>query len=65
VKKDLFKGNTETTNGHVLQCQQEAKNHQKQFLKTVEALGEYINKTLDYPQDIHDRVMQALLHPNH
>jgi len=36
-----FKGNTEEMNGHVCQCFNECED-KKQFLKTVEALGEYI-----------------------
>jgi hypothetical protein len=38
-------------NGHVFQCQKETQD-KSAYLKTVEALGEYISKTLDYPRDI-------------
>jgi len=43
-----FKGNTEEMNGHVFQCFNKCED-KKQFLKTVEALGEYIAKKLKYP----------------
>jgi len=45
-----FKGNTDDMNGHVFQCKKESQDKQE-YLKTVEALGEYISKTLDYPRD--------------
>jgi len=38
-------------NGHVFQCKKESQDKQE-YLKTVEALGEYISKTLDYPRDM-------------
>jgi len=46
-----FKGNTDDMNGHVFQCKKESQDKQE-YLKTVEALGEYISKTLDYPRDM-------------
>jgi len=46
-----FKGNTEEMNGHVFQCFNECED-KKQFLKTLEALGEYIAKKLKYPGDM-------------
>ena len=46
-----FKGNTLGMNGHVFQCHNEVANN-NQFLKTVEALGEYISKTLDYAKEL-------------
>ena len=50
-KTTVFKGNTDAMNGHVFQCQKETQD-KSAYLKTVEALGEYISKTLDYPRDI-------------
>jgi hypothetical protein len=47
----VFKGNTDDMKGHVFQCHAEQASRQ-QFLKTVGVLGEYIDKKLDYPQDI-------------
>jgi len=38
-------------NGHVFQCHNEAANA-SQFLKTIEALSEYINKNLNFPKDL-------------
>jgi len=38
-------------NGHVFQCRKESQN-QQEFLKTVEALSEYISKNLEYPRDM-------------
>ena len=38
-------------NGHVFQCFNECED-KKHFLKTVEALGEYIAKKLKYPGDM-------------
>ena len=38
-------------NGHVFQCQKESQD-QQEYLKTIEALGEYISKTLDYQRDM-------------
>jgi hypothetical protein len=46
-----FKGNTPDMIGHVFQCHSEAANT-SQFLKTVEALSEYINKNLSFPKDL-------------
>ena len=46
-----FKGNTEEMNGHVFQCFNEWED-KKHFLKTEEALGEYIAKKLKYPGDM-------------
>jgi len=46
-----FKGNTEEMNSHVFQCFNKCED-KKQFLKTVEALGEYIAKKLKYPGDM-------------
>ena len=43
-----FKGNTPDMNGHVFQCHNEAANT-SHFLKTIEALLEYINKNLNFP----------------
>ena len=38
-------------NGHVFQCHNEVASS-SQFQKTVEALEEYVNKTLDYAKDL-------------
>ena len=38
-------------NGHVFQCHNEAANA-SQFLKTIEALSEYINKNLNFLKDL-------------
>jgi len=46
--RPTFKGNTEEMNGHVFQCFNECED-KKHFLKTVEALGEYIAKKRKYP----------------
>jgi hypothetical protein len=46
-----FKGNTEEMNGHVFQCFNKCED-KKHFMKTVEALGEYIAKKLNYPGDV-------------
>jgi len=43
-----FKGNTEGMNGHVFQSHNENAS-KNQFLKTVEALSEYINKNQRKP----------------
>lgn len=51
VATPTFKGNTPDMNGHVFQCHNEAANA-SQFLKTIEALSEYINKNLNFPKDI-------------
>jgi hypothetical protein len=45
-----FKGNTDGLKGNVFQCHGENTDKQ-QFLKTIGALGEHINKTFTYPQD--------------
>ena len=46
-----FKGNTKEMSGHVFQCFNKCKD-KKQFLKTVEVVGEYIAKKLKYPGDM-------------
>jgi len=48
-----FKGNTDGMNGHVFQSHNENAS-KNQFLKTVEALSEYINKNLE-PKDMSTR----------
>ena len=49
--KQTFLGNTEGMNGNVFQCHGEKVDRQ-QFIKTVKALEEHINKTFEFPQDI-------------
>ena len=49
--KQSFLGNTEGMNGNVFQCHGEKVDRQ-QFIKTVKALEEHINKTFEFPQDI-------------
>jgi hypothetical protein len=51
IRAPAFKGNTEGINGHVFQCHGENTDKQ-QFMKTVGILGEYVNKTFTYPQDL-------------
>jgi len=48
---NLSKGKTLGIYGHVFQCHNEVASN-GQFLKTVEALEEYISKTLDYAKDL-------------
>jgi hypothetical protein len=47
----VFKGNTDGMKDNVFQCHGENTDKQ-QFLKTVGVLGELINKTFTYPQDV-------------
>ena len=42
-----FKGDMSEMNGHIFQTFQESQDHQ-QFVKTLEALGHYINKNMKY-----------------
>ncbi|KAL7574570.1 hypothetical protein ACA910_015920 [Epithemia clementina (nom. ined.)] len=46
-----FKGNTEGMNGHVFQCFNES-TEKKQFARTLEVLGEYAAKNMDYAGDL-------------
>jgi hypothetical protein len=47
-----FKGNTNGMNGNVFQCHGKSTDDKQQFLKTIGVLGEHINKTFTYPQDV-------------
>ncbi|KAL7572189.1 hypothetical protein ACA910_005537 [Epithemia clementina (nom. ined.)] len=46
-----FKGNTEGMNGKVFQCYNKSLD-KKQFARTLEALGEYTAKNMEYPGDL-------------
>jgi hypothetical protein len=46
-----FKGNTDGMKGNVFQCHGETTDKQ-QYTRTVGVLGEHINKTFTYPQDV-------------
>jgi hypothetical protein len=47
-----FKGSTDGMNGNVFQCHGKRSTDKQQFLKTIGVLGEHINKTFTYPQDV-------------
>jgi hypothetical protein len=49
--RGTFKGNTIDMNGQVFECYEE-RGDRTQFLKTLEALGEYAAKKLKYPEDL-------------
>ena len=51
MKNLAFKGNTPGMNGHVFQCFYEHQDS-SQYSNMIEALVQYIDKTLDYPEDI-------------
>jgi hypothetical protein len=48
--KTNFKGSTPDMSGNVFECYEE-RGDRTQFLKTLEALGEYAAKKLKYPKD--------------
>ena len=48
---NAFRGDTEGMNGHVFQTFQESRDR-RQFLKTMEALGHYINKNMKFGSDL-------------
>ena len=50
-QEKVFKGNTREMNGHMFETYYECKD-ETQFKKTLDMLGQYVNKYLKYPDDM-------------